>query len=330
MLRPFGAHEVKSKWNALLSSFQPDIVHLHNIHSQLSPIIAKEAYNKNIPVFWTLHDYKLLCPASAFLDSNGSVCEDCLSSSISVYKKNCIKRSKLASFIGYLEAKKWNSTILSRYTTTFISPSQFLRNQMIKGGYDPNIISQIYNFSNNEKFENKVIETREKNIVYVGRISIEKGVETLCKAFCKIDNAKLLIIGDGPLKNKLEKTYSSTSIQFLGFQNWNKIKEILQKASFLVIPSEWYENNPLTILEAFSLGTPVLGANIGGIPELISTNKNGMIFKSRDITDLEQKIKMMINFNNWDYYRIQREANLKFNENIYYQKLIELYNNSLQ
>ena len=322
--RPFGVNEVKAKWNKLLKDFQPDIVHLHNIHSQLSPLIAQEAKKQNIPVIWTLHDYKLLCPAYTFMDNNGKVCEDCLQAPKAVIKKQCIKGSKLASYLGYFEAKKWNKEKLQFYTDSFISPSKFLKGKMEQGGYPANQIAHIYNFADDNKFNSKVVTLRKNEIVYVGRLSKEKGVETLCKAFQGIKDSTLTIIGDGPLKVELAKKYASSSINFIGFQPWPVIKEKLGNAAFLVIPSEWYENNPLTIIEALALGTPVLGANIGGIPELVTSN-NGKLFESGNPVNLTQKIEEMTKTVSWDYKLISQEAKEKFSSGKYYETLIDLY-----
>lgn len=323
--RPFGVREVKSKWKNLLNDFQPDIVHLHNIHSQLSPIIAQEAKKLNIPVVWTLHDYKLLCPAYTFTDSQGNVCEECMYNPKSVIKKKCIKGSKLASYIGYYEAKKWKREKLQDYTSLFISPSKFLKSKMEQGGFPAKQIIHIYNFADNEKFKNKIVLKRKNEVVYVGRISKEKGVETLCKAFHKIKGITLDIIGDGPLRRELQDKYTSETIVFSGFQSWEIIKDKLCNASFLVIPSEWYENNPLTIIESLALGTPVLGAAIGGIPELIEEGKNGMTFTSGNAGELAAKIKDMFAKNNWDYRLIQSDANNIFSQETYYNKLMNVY-----
>ncbi len=322
--RPFGVSEVKNKWSNLLTDFQPDVIHLHNIHSQLSPLIAELAHQKEIPVVWTLHDYKLLCPTYTFMDNNGKVCEDCLQNPKAVIQKQCIKGNKLASYLGYLEAKKWNRKKLQDYTDSFISPSSFLKSKMEQGGYSAKQITHIYNFADNEKFDNEVVETRKNEVVYVGRLSKEKGIETLCKAFHPVKDARLTIIGDGPLKAELERKFASDSINFVGFQTWPVIKEKLCKANFMVIPSEWYENNPLTIIEALALGTPVLGANIGGIPELISSS-NGKLFEPGNTVDLTLKIEEMIKTTSWEYRLISQEAKEKFSSEKFYRNLIGLY-----
>ena len=301
------------------------MVHLHNIHSQLSPVLAQEAKKKGIPVVWTLHDYKLICPAYTFMDASGNVCESCLKNPKAVIEKKCLKSSKLASFLGYWEAKKWSNEKLEQYTSRFIAPSSFLKRKMVEAGFPEQKINHISNFVDDAKFENKVVLKRKKEVVFVGRLSKEKGVDTLCKAFTNISDVTLTIIGDGPLGTKLEEQYASKSINFLGFQPWEVISEKLGQAAFMVIPSEWYENNPLTVIEALALGTPVLGAAIGGIPELIVGHINGMTFNAGNTEDLYTKLLMMLKHNSWDYQEIQNMAKESSSQRTYYQKLLELY-----
>jgi len=329
LLRPYGTQEVISLFLKLLNDFKPDVIHVNNIHTQLSPIIIRLSKEQNIPVVWTLHDYKLLCPASAFLKTNATICESCLAVPHSVVKNRCIKGSLPASLLGYWEAKKWNKDKLQLYTNTFIAPSLFLKEKMEQGGYLSSKIIQLYNFANDEKFEHVVIKKRINEVLFVGRLSVEKGVGTLCKAFQKVSNAKLIIIGDGPLKKKLSNEYASEKIQFMGFQSWETIKDKLSHSSFLVVPSQWYENNPLTIIESLSLGTPILGSRIGGIPELIENRINGMTFQAGDVMDLIIKINEMLNYKDWNYQQIQSDAYTKFSADNYYKQILKIYNNSL-
>lgn len=321
LLRPIYSKEVKQKWNALLDAFQPDVVHLHNIHTQLSPVIAQEAHKRGIPVFWTLHDYKLICPAYTFL-RDGAICENCLQNSKQVISHKCIKGSLPGSVIGYLEAQKWSRKKLEKYTTSFISPSAFLKNKMEQAHYSPSKIEHIYNFAEAEKFQAEV--KKEDYCVYLGRLSKEKGVETLLQAVQNNPECKLKIIGDGPIRTELEEKYSAGHIEFLGFRQWEEIKSILGKARFLVIPSEWYENNPLTVIESLAVGTPVLGAAIGGIPELIEEG-NGMLFESKNAKELSSQIAKMFAKTDWDYQQISNAACEKFSTTNYYQKLMSLY-----
>lgn len=324
LLRPFGTKDVKYKFNALLDSFNPDIVHLNNIHTQLSPVIAQLATQRNIKVVWTLHDYKLLCPRYDCL-RNSEPCNLCYSNKINVIKHKCVKNSFIASVLGFLEAKKWNKNTLDSITDAFICPSQFIRNEMIKGGFENSKMHQIFNFIDLSKVSYESTE-RSDYCCYIGRFSEEKGIQTLLQAVSQTD-VSIKLIGAGPLLEHLKEQYKDNpKIEFLGFQNWNEIREILLYSQFMIIPSEWYENNPISVVEALSLGTPVLGANIGGIPELIEPYKNGLLFESRNVSDLQQKIVQMFSITpTLDNDKIAECAQSRFSSENYYSKLIKIY-----
>lgn len=327
LLRPIYSKEVKQKFKKILNNFKPDIVHLNNIHSQISPVIAQICYNKNIPVIWTLHDYKLLCPSYS-CTRNGKPCELCFENKINVIKHKCVKNI-VGSTIAFAEAKKWNRDKLEMYTSNFIAPSEFMKRKMVEGGYSSKKIKVINNFIDDFKINEKVTN-KEDYYLYFGRFSKEKGVETLLKAASKLD-FKLKLAGTGPLLNEYKRKYQNNNIEFLGFKHWDDLKIILQKAQFFIIPSEWYENNPLTIIESYALGTPVLGANIGGIPELIEDHKTGLIFESGNETDISNKIKYFYeNLNSKDLgqYSIQVSKE-RFKSSNYYKKIIDVYNSVL-
>ena len=221
ILRPIYSSEVKEKWNDLLRNFQPDIVHCHNIHTQLSPIIVQESYRRQIPVIWTLHDYKIICPASACLTPQDKVCDACIKNNLSVIKKRCIKNSLIASTIGFIEKSKWNKKKLNKYVFKFISPSLFLKTQIQKEGISTKKITQLYNFIDHQP---STINLQRMNYaVFVGRLSKEKGIETLLEAATNLKHIDFKIIGDGPLKNKLELTFTNKNISFLGFKKSDEV-----------------------------------------------------------------------------------------------------------
>lgn len=320
--RPFGDRETKRKFTALMDDFHPDVVHLNNIHTQLSPVIAEIAHEKGIRLVWTLHDYKLLCPRYDCL-RNGENCELCFDpeNKGNCLKYSCMKGGKIGSWIGYKEAKKWNKGRLESYTDKFICPSHFMQEEMEKGGFDRNKLITLCNFIDVEKCK-KQDYTKEDYYCYVGRLSHEKGVMTLLEAANRL-SYQLVIIGDGPLASEL-KAKALSQIKFVGYKDWDDIKELVGKARFSVIPSEWYENNPLSVIEAKCLGTPVLGARIGGIPELIDEGKNGMTFESRNVEDLKDKIELMWNAS-FDYKEIAVEAMKRYKDKSYYYHILEIY-----
>lgn len=321
--RPFGSAEVKVKFNRLLDDFKPEVVHLNNIHTHLSPIIAEIAHNRGIKVVWTLHDYKLLCPRYDCLRNGNDICELCFNgdkSSCKTYK--CMKGSTLASLIGYKEATTWNRRRLEACTDVFICPSKFMAQKMIQGGFTSKKLIPLCNFIDIDKCK-KDTYVKENYYCYVGRLSHEKGVKTLIKAAQKL-SYKLVIIGGGPLSDELKNETTNANIEFVGYKQWDEIKEIVSKARFSVIPSEWYENNPLSVIEAQCLGTPVLGARIGGIPELIENDVTGMTFESRNVNDLTGKLEAMWQ-HTFNYKEIALTSQKRYNSESYYQSILKIY-----
>lgn len=321
--RPFGSAEVKVKFNRLLDDFKPEVVHLNNIHTHLSPIIAELAHNRGIKVVWTLHDYKLLCPRYDCLRNGNDICELCFNgdkSSCKTYK--CMKGSTLASLIGYKEATTWNRRRLEACTDVFICPSKFMAQKMIQGGFISKKLIPLCNFIDIDKCKKDTYE-KENYYCYIGRLSHEKGVKTLIKAAQKLPY-KLVVIGGGPLSDELKNETTNANIEFVGYKQWDEIKEIVSKARFSVIPSEWYENNPLSVIEAQCLGTPVLGARIGGIPELIENGVTGMTFESRNVNDLTSKLEAMWQ-HTFNYKEIALTSQKRYNSESYYQSILKIY-----
>ncbi|MDR0864709.1 MAG: glycosyltransferase [Candidatus Symbiothrix sp.] len=319
--RPLGSKEVQKKFTRLLDDFQPEVVHLNNIHSQLSPVIAEIAYNRGRKVIWTLHDYKLLCPRYDCLRKSKEVCDRCFTDKKQVLKNRCMKNSYTASFLAYKEAQKWTKEKLEKYTTTFIAPSRFMANKMVQGGFDPDKIVVLNNFIDTGKTQLSGY-VKEDYYCYVGRLSPEKGIRTLAEAARSLPS-KLKVMGDGMLLKELSENPLYSSIEWLGRRRWPEIKEVLGKARFSVIPSECNENNPLSAIESLCLGTPVLGADIGGIPELI--DGNGLLFESGNPDDLKEKIEKMYSAG-FNYSGIAKNAQSNYSAENYYSKLMEIYN----
>ena len=284
-------------------------------------MIAELAHQRGIKVVWTLHDYKLLCPRYDCLRNGKVICEDCFIDKINVLKNNCMKDSLFASYIAYKEALSWNRERLEACTDAFICPSQFMMSEMRKGGFDEQKLHVLCNFLDVGKCD-KNLYGKEDLYCFVGRLSHEKGIKTLIKAANQL-LYKLIVIGDGPLKKELE-SLGKSNVEFVGFKQWDDIKRFVCKAKFCVVPSECYENNPFAIIESQCLGTPVLGAKIGGIPELIKDKQEGMLFESGNVDDLKNKIEVMFN-QSFDYETLAKRAQTKFCAGKYYEQLIQIY-----
>lgn len=319
--RPFGDGEVKAKFNKLLDDFQPDVVHLHNVHTQLSPVIAELAHARGIKVFWTLHDTKLVCPSYNCM-LNGKWCEECFKDKKSVIKHKCMPGGIVGSTIGYFEIMKWNKDRLQACTDKFLPPSKFMMDTCVNGGYDPEKFQVLCNFIDVKKVANPNFDKGDY-YCFLGRVTEVKGIKTLCEAASQLPY-KLKVIGGGELLDELKAKYPD--VEFLGQKDWSEFRPVLEGAKFMVLPSEWSENNPLTVIESQSLGTPVLGARIGGIPELIDEGVSGMTFESGNVDDLRDKILQMWN-SEFDYESIANNAIARYSSEAYYEKLMEIYNN---
>lgn len=323
--RPFGARQVVKGFTRLMDDFKPDVVHLNNIHTQLSPVIAKIAHERDIRVVWTLHDTKMVCPCYT-CTREGKWCTECFTDKKAVIRHMCMPGGLPGAIIGYREIMKWNREALEEYTDLFLPPSQFMMDTCVEGGYSPEKFRVLCNFIDVSKIPQmtQIEQTKGDYYVYLGRVNEVKGVRTLCKAAAQLDK-RLIVIGGGELLSELQEAYKDCEqIEFKGQMKWEEFMPILRGARFMVLPAEWSENNPLTMIESQSLGTPVLGARIGGIPELIEEEKSGMTFTSGDVEDLKEKILMMFE-HEFDYDAIAKNAVERYSSEEYYNKLIEYY-----
>ncbi len=326
-MRPFGSNEVKKKFTALLDEFKPDVLHMNNIHSQLSPIIGEIAHKRGVKVVWTLRDYKLLCPRYDCIQGDNFKCEECFTDKRNVLKHKCMKNSTLGSIIAYREAMMWSRERLESFVDAFIGPSQFMTDKLAQGGFNPKKLYTLCNFVDAKKCVKGTYD-REDYYCFIGRVSHEKGIKTLIEAACELPY-KLKIIGEGPLEDELKEFAKEfKNIEFVGYQQWEGIKEIVGNARFSVIPSEWYENNPRSTIEAQCLGTPVLGANIGGIPELIKVGFSGMVYESGNKEELRTRIEEMF-AHKFDYEAIAKNAFEVYSTGVHYKKLMQIYNGEI-
>ena len=322
--RLMGHGDIKAAFIRILDDFTPHIVHLHNIHSYLSPVLAKLAKRHGCRVVWTLHDYKLVCPSYACL-LNGKPCEQCIGhGKMHVLKNRCMKGSLAASALAYIEARKWNRNVLERYTDAFICPSHFMAGKMRKDGFNQEKIHVVCNHIDSDKLAlfNSLSASREDYYAFVGRLSAEKGVETLLNVASKLPYT-LKVAGDGPLKEELEQRYSNSNILFLGHQNAEQVAELLSKARFSVVPSEWYENNPLSVIESLCAGTPVVGARTGGIPELLDKSC-GITFMPGISEELTTAINQAFT-TSWHYNSIKEVSIKRFSAEEHLNQVLNIY-----
>lgn len=322
LIRPVHAPGVARQFKRLLDDFQPEVVHLHNVHTQLSPVVAQIAKARGLRVFWTLHDYKLLCPRYDFL-RNGKPCELCLGGHLAhVLRYACLKGSRLASAIAYLEARKWSRKKLEAWTDVFICPSRFMQAKMAEGGFPPEKLRVLHHFIDEEKLTGGR-QPAQDYYCYVGRLSAEKGIQTLLRVARELPYV-LKVLGTGPLETELRQRHSGDpQIEFLGHRPWREVRATLGQARFSVVPSECYEVLGLAAIESMCLGVPVLGARSGGIPELIDDPAAGATFEPGNARDLADQIQAM-----WARGRAALSAEkyaAKFSSSNYLKKLLPVY-----
>ena len=313
-----------------LEEFKPDIVHINNFQRQLSASIIDAIKEKNIPIVMTAHDLNPICPASIML-YNGEVCDDCITKGYSqCIKKKCVKGSTLKSTLGVMEKKYYDIHKVFRKIDCIISPSEFNKNQLVNGKLKYNEIVTLHNFVNESERNDYVLGDYA---FYLGRLSKEKGILNLIEAIGDIPNAKLLIAGDGPERERIEAYISEHKldgrITLLGYQNQDSIHKYITNSRFVVIPSICNENCPYSVLEAMEIGKPIVASRIGGIPELIADGENGYLYKADDINELKEKLMLMLDNDDKVNRFAQKSRELYesyYSPDSYYNELIKIYN----
>lgn len=322
--------EAKRKIKDLIKREKPDVAYLNNIHHQISPSILGAFKQFNIPVVLALRDYKMVCASYSML-ADWKICEACKNKKYYYcFLKACVKDSKAMSFINTIEMYLHHK-ILHIYdlVDVFISPSEFLKSKVEEMGFKGKII-YLPNFVKIEDFKPQY-NWEENSIVYFGRLSKEKGLFTLIDAMRDTKGIILKIIGDGPIRGDMEKKVENENIKnvlFLGYKSGENLRNEIKKSMFTVLPSEWYENNPRSVIEGFALGKSVIGSRIGGIPELVKDGETGLTFEPGNSVDLRSKIEYYTN-NPDKVVKMGKNARLfaekDLNAEEHYRRLMEIY-----
>lgn len=318
----------------LVKYFQPDIAHLHIFYGQLSSSVLNTLAELNIPCVMTVHEYRMLCPVSTLYTERNGVCERCAGGAkIHALLGRCNRGSLLASGISVFES--WFRDRFFPYDKLiahFFMVSRFCLDKHAQ--YSSVIASKssvLYNFIRDADCSAQPqLVYSDAPFLYCGRMSREKGVALLCDAFAQRPQLELRIAGAGPLATELRSRYSAyPNIKFLGKLNSTELKAELAAARFSIAPSEWYENNPMAILESFALGTPVLGAAIGGIPELVMPERTGYLFSPSDLRSLLSALDKATQTSSEQRYTMGQMAidliRDKHSEPGYYEQLISGY-----
>lgn len=280
------SREAERKMDALLRETRPDVAHLHNIYHQLSPSILRALARHKVPVVMTLHDYKLICPAYT-LYTNGALCERCKGHRYyNAVLQRCVKGSRAKSALcaaeAYLHAGLGS---YRRRVKFYVAPSQFIASKMLEFGVGPDRVVHVPNFI--EPAEQPT-PTAGRYFVYAGRLERVKGVGTLLRAVeasVPARDFELWIAGEGEERAALEadtRARGLANVRFLGHLTQAELAPVVAGAQFAVVPSEWHENAPLSVLEAAALGKAVVASDLGGLPEMVRHGETGLIFRAGD------------------------------------------------
>ncbi len=285
--------EARAKLKKLIQHIRPNIAHAHCIYHHLSPSVLSLLKEENIPTVMTAHDLKIACPAYKMLNKNG-ICEQCKQGNLfHVVKNRCIHNSFMTSLLVAVEST--THKLLGLYKNNLdmiITPSQFYRDKLIEWGWAPDKLIYIPNFIHYETYTPHF--KAGDYFLYFGRLAPEKGVDTLIKAAVKA-GVKLKLAGTGPYEQEFRQMVPADcdKIEFMGFCSGNALWSLIQQARAVVLPSQWYENAPISVLEAYACGKPVIGARIGGIPEMLKNGETGLLFEAGNVDALIAQLQTL-------------------------------------
>lgn len=329
----FYNREAAKNIEELICKERPDIAQIHLIWGQLSGSILRVLKKHGIPIILTIHEYRLVCPAYTFRNGLGQICEQCKGRDFyfCIINKCCKDSYGLSVMMAAEQYFRNKFTNPVKHIDGLIYVSNFAKRKieqyMPAMKSKPNIV--LYNLSDKIISPDLIPVKNERYYLFFGRLSYEKGIMTLISAFNNLPSYKLKIAGTGPLETELkEYTYRNnmSNVEFLGYKTGEELTELIKNAYFIVVPSEWYENNPMTIIEGYATGVPVIGANIGGIPEIIENGKTGWLFEYGNIDELQKRIEYSSSLSNENYKEMCINAinfaRANFNKDKYYPRLV--------
>lgn len=318
----------------LIREFKPDVAHFHNTFPLISPSAYYAARAEGVPVVQTLHNYRLLCSNALFF-RQGKVCEDCLGQVLPVsaivhacYRGN---RKETAGVAAMLTLHSWLKTWRNQ-VQVFIAYSQFALDKFIEGGLPAEKFMFKTNFLHPDP---GVGEGKGGYALFVGRLSVEKGLGVLLDAWKQLEHPiPLKIVGNGPMSELVTDAVERIpGVEWLGRKSLPEVYDLMGNASFLVFPSEWYETFGRVAIEAFARGTPVIAADIGAITELVTPYKTGLHFKASDPKDLAAQVEWAISHPD-ELTQMRQNARAEFEAKYTaednYQRLVEIYQTAIE
>jgi glycosyltransferase involved in cell wall biosynthesis len=321
--------EARKKIAALALRVRPDVAHAHNVYHHISPAIFSQLKDSGIPTVLTLHDLKIACPAYKMLTHDG-ICERCKGGALwKVVQHRCVKESLPLSFVIMLESA--TQRLLGSYSRgvdRFVVPSRFYLEKFVEWGWPRERFTYIPNFVDVDKIQPR--GKPGKAFIFFGRLGPEKGLVTFVRAVA-LSGVKGWIVGTGPEEERLRRLVHETGadVEFLGYRTGEDLFDTIRMARAMVLPSEWYENAPMSVMEAYALERPVIGADIGGIPELIRPGETGMLFPSGDAEFLAKRLRQFSTMSDHDILAMGKAGRAwverDFTALRYRERLLELY-----
>ncbi|HPU30754.1 MAG TPA: glycosyltransferase family 4 protein, partial [Syntrophorhabdaceae bacterium] len=286
--------KTKKEIKDILREFKPQMAYTHNIFPLISPSIFHTLYDASIPCIQNVQDYRWLCPNGVFY-INDSICERCKNGAFwNAVRYRCFRESYLLSGLYATTISANRLAGVFKKIDAFLCTTEFNKQKLIEGGVKEDRIFIKPNYLDISDIEPSY--GSGDHIIFLGRLSPEKGLWTLVKAFERLKDLKLRIVGTGPLEQSL-KTYIKEkgikNISMEGFKQGAEKNNLLKNSLFMVFPSEWYEHFPIVLLEAFAFGKPVIASNIGNMPLIVENGKSGLYFKAGDVNDLMEKVKFL-------------------------------------
>lgn len=328
-LKTIYSKEAYAKMLKILDDFKPDVVHLNNFNFQLTPSVIYAARKRGVPIVETVHDCQIACPNHRmYIEHKCANCDECVGGHYSKCIKNkCIHNSALQSAIAAAESRIYHRKNTYNLVDKYICPSKYMAKTIARGGITGNKIAVLHNFCEAPSKDYKE-KNAEKYVLYFGRLSVEKGIGTLIKAIKELPDVKFIFAGDGPLADDCKNI---PNLKYVGRKSGDELKALIANAAFSVCPSEWYENCPMSVIESLALGTPVIGADIGGIPELIAQGETGLIFKSANKNELKEKITELWSDGERTEYMSRRAAQASSNTiERYTENLLNIYKDCIK
>jgi len=272
----------------------PDVAHVHNVYPLVSPSVYQALKDSGVPIVQTVHNFRFLCP-NGLLYTHGRICERCkYGNALHAVRWRCYRRSCILSALYALTIglhRRWGTFQMINH---FIALTEFTARKLVESGLTTREkIAILGNFLPDPLPQPGSFEQREPYVVYLGRLSPEKGLDVLIEAMATLPHLGLKVLGSGPLAESLQamaREKELRSAEFLGYVDGEEKCKLLQRALGAVVPSVWYENFPFTVLESLAAGVPVVASNLGSLPHIVEDGRSGLLFRPGDSQDLRQKL----------------------------------------